>query len=283
MLFYTQRKTYKMAKVKIKPGLPEQRSEEQRLSRRKLWRALVVLLFFILMTAGVIFLFFSMRKAFFSHNRHFKLKKLEIINGSFWHGKEKSLSYRTGVYPGVNLFSVDYASFRKRIESISGIEKAEVVRILPDKLQVKITERIPRAVLFTPAGRFVVDEQAVVIPRAESAVHGTLPVITSVPGRRIVRQGETLETLRPAIELIMMTLRNFPDIDIECIMPGDSEGLTFFMRYRSGKRYHVTLPLNSKGLPYLLSALQTAIINIHWKQLNVSRINLLYDGRVVLN
>ena len=35
------------------------------------------------------------------------------------------------------------------------------------------------------------------------------------------------------------------------------------------------------GLPYLLSALQTAIIHAHWKRLNVSSFNLLYDGRIV--
>lgn len=272
-----------MAKVKIKPGLPEQKSEEQRLSRRKMWRALAVLSFFILATAGVIFMLFYMRKAFFHNNAHFKLKKLEIVNGSFWKGKEKHLSYRTGVSPGINLFNVNYSLFRQRIEAIPGIEKAEVVRILPDKLQVKVIERIPRAILFNPGGWYVVDEKGVVIPRRESAVHGTLPVITSVPGRKGIRQGETLDSLLPSLELIMMSLRNFPDIDIECVMPGSSDKLTFYMRYRNGKRYHVTLPLNSNGLPYLLSALQTAIINIHWKQLNVSRINLLYDGRVVLN
>ena len=66
-------------------------------------------------------------------------------------------------------------------------------------------------------------------------------------------------------------------------MPGSKEELNFYMRYRSGKRYLVTLPLNnSKNLPYLLSALQTTIINIHWKQVNISHINLLYNGRVVL-
>ena len=285
MLFYTQGKLFiqKMAKVKIKPGLPEQKSEEQRLARRKMWRALAVLVLFILAAALLVFLLFSMRKAFFSSNAHFKLKKIEIINGSFWQGKEKSLSYRTNLYPGVNLFNVDYPLFRKRVEAIPGIEKAEVVRILPDKLQIKVIERIPRAVLFNPTGKFVVDEKGVVIPRSESAVHGTLPVITSVPGKRIIRQGEKLEMLQPALDLIMMTLRNFPDIDIECIMPGMSDKLVFFMRYRSNKRYHVTLPLNGKELPYLLSALQTAIINIHWKQLNVTSINLLYNGRVVLN
>lgn len=272
-----------MANVRIKPGLPEQESEEKRLFRRKMWRAAAVLGLFLLTAVLFILVLFCMRKAFFSANAHFKLKKLEIINGSYWKGKEKALCIKTGVFPGDNLFSIDYPRLRKRIELIPGIQKAEVIRILPDKLQIKVSERIPRAVLFNPGGQYVVDEQGVIIPRAESAVHGNLPVITTIPGRKSFRQGETIDSLLPSIDLIMMTLRNFPDIDIECVLPGDEEKLEFFMRYRGGKRYRVLIPLRNRGLPYLLSALQTAIINAHWQQRKVSGFNLLFDGRVILN
>ena len=110
-----------------------------------------------------------------------------------------------------------------------------------------------------------------------------LPVITSIPGRKTFRQGERLASLDPALELIMMAVRNFPDINIVCVMPSNEDKLDFFMRYRSEKLYRVTIPLRNRGLPYLLSALQTAIINAHWKRLNVSSFDLRFDGRVVLN
>ena len=271
-----------MAKTKTQSGLSESKSEEQRRVRNPMWGALGVLCLIILVITLLFLLLFSMRKAFFSSNSHFKLKKLEIVGGSYWQGKEKHLCQRTGIKLEDNLFALDYRKLRKQIESISGIEKAEVVRILPDKLRIRVSERLPRAALFNPAGRYVVDEKGVVILRSESAAHGSLPVITAVPGYSRFQQGETLETLLPSLDLIMMTLRNFPDIDIECVQPIDQEKLTFFMRYRGGKRYKVTIPLNNRGLPYLLSALQTAIINAHWKKLNVTSINLLFDGRVVL-
>ena len=270
-----------MTSVKVKPGLPEQESEERRLAGRKIWRAAAVLGLFCLITAAFIFLFFLMRKAFFSENPHFRLKRMEIINGSYWKGKEKVLGFRTGVKPGTNVFNIDYPALRKEIEKIPGIEKAEVVRILPDKLQIKIAERIPRAVLYSPGGQLVVDEKGVVIPRQESAIHGSLPVITHIPGGGIVRPGDKVEILLPALNLIMTTLRNYPDIAIECIQPGKGKSLQFYMRYRGGKGYWVIIPVENRGLPYLLSALQTAIINAHWKQIKVSSFNLLYDGRIV--
>lgn len=272
-----------MANVKIKPGLPEQESEEKRLARRKAWRAAAVLALFCLITGAFILLFFLMRKAFFSENPHFKLTRMEIINGSYWKGKEQLLGHRTGISPGDNIFSIDYFNLRKKIELIPGIEKAEVVRILPDKLQIKIVERIPRAILYSPGGELVIDEKGVIISRRESAIHGPLPVITRTPGVGALRPGDKVEALMPSINLIMVTLRNYPDIAIECIQPENEESLKFYMRYRRGKGYWVIIPIKNRGLPYLLSALQTAIINAHWKRLNVSSFNLLYDGRVVLN
>ena len=272
-----------MTNIKIKPGRPEQESEEKRLARRKVWRAAAVLGIFCLIAAAFILLCLLMRKAFFSANPHFRLNSMEIVNGSYWKGKEKLLCARTGIAPGNNLFSIDFAALRKKIESIPGIEKAEVVRILPDKLRVNVIERIPRAVLYSPAGHLVVDEKGVIIPRRESAVHGNLPVITRIPGMRYLRAGEKVEELLPSINLIMTTLRNYPDIAIECIQPNNTESLKFYMRYRGGKGYWVIIPIANRGLPYLLSALQTAIINAHWKNLKGTSFNLLYDGQVVLN
>ena len=272
-----------MANIKIKPGRPEHESDEKRLARRKIWRTVALLGIFCLIIALFVLLCLLMRKAFFSNNPHFRLNKLEIVNGSYWEGKEKLLCARTGVAPGNNLFRVDYDSLRKKIESIPGIEKAEVIRILPDKLSIKVIERIPRAVLYSPAGHLVADEKGVIIPRRESAVHGHLPVITRIPGVPYLRPGDRVEELLPSLNLIMTTLRNYPDISIECIQPDSNESLKFFMRYRGGKGYWVIIPLENRGLPYLLSALQTAIINAHWKNLKGTTFNLLYDGQVVLN
>ena len=274
-----------MTDSKLKPGLPEQESEEKRLARLKKWRAAALLVFFVLIAGALVFLTFFMRRALFTANSHFELRSLELLDGAYWKGpeKEQELCRRIGIAPGINLFALDYRQLRKCIEAIPCIEHGEVMRILPDRIRIKVSERIPRAVLFSPAGKFVVDENAVVIPAGECAAQGNLPVITSIPGRKTFRQGERLASLDPALELIMMTVRNFPDINIVCVMPSNEDKLDFYMRYRAGKVYRVTIPLRNRGLPYLLSALQTAIINAHWKRLNVSGFDLRFDGRVVLN
>ena len=273
-----------MTDSKLKPGLPEQESEEKRLARLKKWRAAALLVFFVLIAGALVFLTFFMRRALFTANSHFELRSLELLDGAYWKGpeKEQELCRRIGIAPGINLFALDYRQLRKRIEAIPCIEHGEVMRILPDRIRIKVSERIPRAVLFSPAGKFVVDENAVVIPAGECAAQGNLPVITSIPGRKTFRQGERLASLDPALELIMMTVRNFPDINIVCVMPSNEDKLDFYMRYRAGKVYRVTIPLRNRGLPSLLCVLQTAIIHAHHRQLNVSGFNLLFDGRVVL-
>lgn len=274
-----------MTDSKLKPGLPAQESEEKRLARLKKWRATALLVFFVLAAGALVSSTFFMRRALFTSNSRFGLRSLELLDGAYWKGpeKEQELCRRIGIAPGVNLFDLDYRQLRKRLEEIPCIEQGEIMRILPDRLRIRVSERIPRAFLFSPGGKYVVDENAVVIPVSECSPQKDLPVITSIPGRKTFKQGERLASLDPSLELIMMTVRNFPDISIFAVEPIDNEKLVFGMRYRSGKPYRVTIPLRNRGLPYLLSALQTAIINAHWKRLNVSGFDLRFDGRVVLN
>ena len=69
-----------------------------------------------------------------------------------------------------------------------------------------------------------------------------------------------LESLRPALELIMLTVRSFPDISIIAVNVRNPERLEFFMRFRGQKSCKVILPVRHQNFTYLLSALQSAII-----------------------
>ena len=121
-------------------------------------------------------------------------------------------------------------------------------------------ERVPRAVLGNPRSEWVVDETGAVIPRLESmSASVPLPVILGISTSG-VKAGMVLETLRPALELIMLTVRSFPDISIIAVNVRNPERLEFFMRFRGQKSCKVILPVRNQNFTYLLSALQSAII-----------------------
>lgn len=62
------------------------------------------------------------------------------------------------------VWSADLSVVSKQLEHLPWVRTAVVSRLLPDGLRVRITERLPRAVVRTGAGHFVwVDEDAVVL------------------------------------------------------------------------------------------------------------------------
>ncbi len=231
-----------------------------RSDREKFLRALFVLLL-LLGLAGVAFCgVYGARRFLFSGNDRFRLREIEVRSGGYWQDKAPQLAARIGVHPGENLFRIDPGELRRRLLAIPGIEESEVLRILPDTLHLRVIERVPRAVLGNPRSEWVVDETGAVIPRLESmSASVPLPVILGISTAG-VKAGMVLETLRPALELIMLTVRSFPDISIIAVNVRNPERLEFFMRFRGQKSCKVILPVRNQNFTYLLSALQSAII-----------------------
>ena len=217
-----------------------------RSDREKFLRALFVLLL-LLGAAGIAFFgIYGARRFLFS--------------GNDWQDKAPQLAARIGVHPGDNLFLLDPGELRRRLLAIPGVENSEVFRILPDTLRLRVIERVPRAVLSNPRSEWVVDETGAVIPRLESmSATVPLPVILGISTTG-VKAGMVLESLRPALELIMLTVRSFPDISIIAVNVRNPERLEFFMRFRGQKSCKVILPVRHQNFTYLLSALQSAII-----------------------
>lgn len=60
------------------------------------------------------------------------------------------------------VWQADLATISRELEDVPWVRKAVVSRVLPDGLRVRVTERVPRAVVRTAAGRLIwVDEDAV--------------------------------------------------------------------------------------------------------------------------
>lgn len=267
-------------KIPIKKNSPPRQPTT---GRTRLWKALLALLLLLLPLALLLAIVLGAKRVFFVGNDRFMLKHVSVERGRFWRGRENVLAQRIGLAPGTNLFALDYRKLRERLATIPSIESAEVVPVLPDTIELRLIERIPRAAIGNPNSPWVVDENNIVIPRAESlaAENLRLPVISGIPPAE-VRLGAKLERLGPAMELIMATVRGFPQIRISWISVADKEKLLFTMRYRDSRQLTVTLPTSNRGVNFMLSALQSAILDAWRFGDERSNFNLSYEGRVVL-
>lgn len=252
-------------------------AEKKRIRKALLAAALIVLCIVL----AVLGLYFS-GKMLFSGNSRFALREVKVSGAGFWQKHEKLLANAIGLRMGQNLFALDYSELRKKVQSIPSVDNASVIRVLPDTIVIKITERIPRAVLNNPGSAWVVDNSATLMPRSQVMKTGnTLPVIAGVKLKN-VRQGERVPEITSAMELIMMAVENFQDINIFYISVQNPEKLDIYLKYRSFASCRVIMPTRNRGWSFMLHTLQSAIVQAKLKGENRTTFDLSYDGRVVI-
>ena len=233
--------------------------------------------------AALIFGLVALRRVLFTSNPRFLLREVSVQSEGYWRDRAPALGSRLGIHLGDNLFSINPGELRRRLAAIPNVEHCEVTRILPDTLHLRIVERIPRAILSNPGGRFVVDEDAVVIPRRESMADSLpqLPVIFGFRSRT-VEPGQKLEELAPALELIMQTALNFPDIRIMAVDMRNPGKTTISMRFRDQKVCRALIPAKDRNVNMLLTALQSAILHAERRGDTRGIFDLSFDGNVII-
>lgn len=88
-----------------------------------------------------------------------------------------SILQALGVHRGSPILAVDPAAAKARLEALPWVQRAEVVRRLPDRIDVRITERVPMA-LWQHLGQLaVVDLAGHVIERRDLRRFAGLPLI----------------------------------------------------------------------------------------------------------
>ncbi len=134
----------------------------------------------------------------------FLLSEIEIIgNEVLTEGEVVELS---GLTTGTNLLSIRIASVERAVESSPRVERARTLRLLPDRIIVRIEERKPAALVATAAFGFVeVTDDGLVLPPVERTALADLPLIVgaadSVEFGGVAASGDieyVLELLRTA-------------------------------------------------------------------------------------
>ena len=216
----------------------------------------------------VIWLVIALPKQLYYQNPRLKFRNLEIDSTGYWQKQHKLLLERAEISYGMNIFTIDPAKLKAKLETIPSIESAEVSIVLPDTIKVKLNERIPRASLYSANSSYVVDKNGTLIKRSESSAGPQrLPVIKHLRSEKQLGQ---------ALQLIMSALSNYPQIAIQEIslaIPGELNVLLYYREHKCCRVKFPAAPDNDYN--YLLSVLQTTILRSDW-----SEYDLRYSGSV---
>ncbi len=136
-------------------------------SPRVLFAYVPSVLKFILVILAVVFLIVGYRVA--ASASLFQVRGVDVTGASRTSAEEiEGLTRRAVAHTGV--WRADLSAISAELERLPGVRRAVVSRVLPDRLRVRITERLPAAVIRTSSGHFFwVDEEGVALGEVQPA------------------------------------------------------------------------------------------------------------------
>ena len=231
---------------------------------------------------GAVILIKLAADAFFFKNQHFTIRHIVVKSPGWWNGRgEKVASLLELTINKDNLFSIDLKKKRKVLEAVPSIGQVSIIRVLPDSLVVKITGKIPRAVLYGRKSKWLINNSAIVMARDNCIrISRDLPIIYGFQANSTLKEGMVLKETAQALELISLILRFYPEMKLLTINTRDPKFMDLKLFYRNSNGvYSVQMP--KQELPFMLKMLKSALRQA--KMIGEKRriINMTYEGKII--
>lgn len=145
-------------------------------------------------------------------DQRFAVRRIDVAGAV--HTPRPAIDLVTRRYEGANLFQIDIARVQRDLGSLGWVRRIDIQKTLPDTLGIKITERVPVALLRAGERLLYVDEDGVGFAELSPSIGDSeLPVITDAHGAELRRTVVFLESLRrsdPAMYARLSEVRPIP-------------------------------------------------------------------------
>ena len=157
----------------------------------------------------------------FTSNDHFIVRDVIAEQTLLWKDKEDDLSVLIGIEKGkTNIFDINLAEARKRLDLQSDIASVSISRELPDTIRVAIEDRTPRAVVvydvLLSKGKtkdwLPLDINGIVMSKdSASGRQKGLPRIVGCSVKEKIVEGKELNIVKPALKIVKLILFTVED------------------------------------------------------------------------
>ncbi len=189
------------------------------------------------------------------------------------------LPLHAGAGSGVNVFRISLGAKRGQLESIPWVRSATLMRVLPGRLSVQITERTPVAFANADGRVSLVDDEGILLDKPENSSFD-FPVITELdaaknPEDRRSRMGLYLEFTRQLGEEVLRSGWMVSEADV-----ADADDLTVLLAQgRETLQVHFGHEKFTERFHTFLSLLP----ELHKSNTQIDSVDLRYRNQVVVN
>jgi cell division protein FtsQ len=124
---------------------------------------------------------------YFYHSDYFKVKNIDVQDNE--HYKDEEVTALIPEVIGTNLFDINKKIVEDTIaEELDWVKDAELSKIFPDKLVIKLVERKPDLIIFYKDEYFLIDDEGVILDKIEIGnldVFGDLILVKNAVSYRI--------------------------------------------------------------------------------------------------
>jgi len=111
----------------------------------------------------------------------FVLSEVEVVGNEVL--TESEVVALSGLEVGTNLLSVSISDVERSVASSPRVERAQALRLLPDRIVVRLDETPPAAFVIAPTGECLeITDEGLVLPATERTALIDLPLITGAVG-----------------------------------------------------------------------------------------------------
>ncbi|MFO0705691.1 MAG: FtsQ-type POTRA domain-containing protein [Nitrospira sp.] len=135
--------------------------------------------------------------------------KTVTIDGLHNVGRQELMD-RLALKPGLPLYQVVSATLKERLESHPWVKEATIARVPFHELRITIVERKPAAIIHAGVDNFLSDEDGHVLMRLGQNDDGTLPMVTGIDQRELMREEPAArQAVKAGIELARLVGHTF--------------------------------------------------------------------------
>jgi len=163
--------------------------------------------------------------------------KVSFVGSEFKHLDQEQIINSSGLKKSEfnNVFDLSLSLIKTRLESNPWVEEAEVRRILPDQLSLKIKERKGQARVRIKGRFFLVDSNSVVLPDIQNVPTYDYPLIeiNDIALKGEPKMGQKLDSVDLSNSLLLINwLKSKGFIDkypVLSFTPGGKQGISFVL------------------------------------------------------
>jgi len=170
-------------------------------------------------------------EAFFKDPRY-QINEISVYNQNLFSKQE--ILQMSGLSTGMYWFDFSVSRAAREIEKNPNVKRAQVERVLPNKVLLKVVERRPVALLRGRRQDFLIDEEGVVLPM-RNKVAASLPVINGAKvSQDQVGQKIDKEQMRNALSFLSASLETDLPLGMEIHQINVSHPSTLVARTQNG-------------------------------------------------